>query len=151
VTIVKGFAVYTSTGSLTAELRAAPLAGGPVRTLWEATLRIPSPMAATPDGRVVFRTVLFNQLEGGDLWVVDPAGGEATQVGQRIAAPSGEVSSSLLRDQDFQAVTPQGRIVFELETETNLVGSQLASGHPSAAVSRELSPNGSVRFGGLVR
>jgi hypothetical protein len=135
----------------TPELRAAPVTSGPARSLLlREGFEVWAP-AVTPDGHVLAQ--LTPQAEsdlpgrGSELWSVRLAGDDLTRVAHQIDAGATEEATA---DQDFEALTPAGRLILEVEYQGKVAGSQLCAGGPAAASARTVSDLGAVQFAGLL-
>jgi hypothetical protein len=73
--------------------------------------------SATSESRVVFYRTLAGQLEGGKLFSVKLDGTDRKPVGVDVRDPDGKPHGEAPEDQDFEAITPQGRVLLEAEFE----------------------------------
>ena len=105
----------------------------------------------TAEGRAVFYRALAGQLEGGRLFSVKLDGTDLQPFGETVQNPDGSPFTTPLADQDFEAVTPAGRVIFEAEfqeTEAHLlVGTPGDDGGQRA---RRLVDRDDLRFVALV-
>jgi hypothetical protein len=109
---------------------------------------MPFASAVTSDGRVIFHRTLAGQPEGGQVYSVRLDGSELGQIGGQVTLGStgGPQAPS---DQDFEALTPSGRVILEAEFE-GIVGSQLLAAAPDDLEATRLTGLTSVRFAALV-
>jgi hypothetical protein len=145
-----GRVVYTSGTTHWPALRSAALDGSGVAPLCEEVPAVPFFGGLTPDGRVVYYRSLAGQLEGGRVFSVKLDGGESRPVGLAVTAASGEALGEGPTDQDFEAITPSGRVILESEFEETGGGSQLLVGSASADAARFLSGATHVRYKALI-
>jgi hypothetical protein len=118
-------------------------------SLVEALPQVPFFAALTADGRVVYYRSLSGQLEGGAIFSVKLDGTDVQPLGTTIVAADGTPLPSGPLDQDFEGVTPNGRLILESEF-ASMNGSQLvvAAGDHDGA---KLLPGASqVRFAALI-
>jgi hypothetical protein len=146
--IVGDRVVYTGTGATALALRAAKLDGSGVTTLCEQVLWLPYFSGVTPDGRVVFHRALAGQLEGGQAFSVKLDGTELRQFGSDVRAADGSRSMSPF-DQDFEAVTPSGRVILEAEFE-GLQQPQLVLASPQASAAALLAQLDGLKFAAVI-
>jgi hypothetical protein len=143
-------AVYVGEGPQALSLRAAALDGSLVSVLFERELTIPYASATTADGHVILHTSFAGELEGGQVYSVKLDGTGLAALGQQVADGEGIPVRGSQADQDFEAVTPSGRVIFETEYEGNLYGAQLVASAAEAPTGQALTPIGSLRFAGLI-
>src|SRR5262249_30165205 len=116
--------VYASGSDSGLALRVARMAGGRAQQLFPPEFTIPVPTAVA-GGRVVFHTSYAGQLEGGQVMSVRTDGSELSRLGRDIDGGDGQLHPSAAADQDFEAVTPSGRLIMEMEYEGQTFGQQL--------------------------
>jgi hypothetical protein len=145
-----GQVVYTCDGPHWPALRAAALDGSGVASLIEAPPALPLFAGLTDGGRVVFYRSLAGQLEGGQVMSVKLSGDDLRQVGATVSTPDGQPLGGSPLDQDFEALTPSGRLVLESEFAVTGGGSQLLLGAADSADARLLAGATHVRFAALV-
>jgi hypothetical protein len=107
--------VFFQGGTSGYSLRTAKLDGSGAAQLCAEPLWKPFFSAVTSDGRAVFYRALLGQLEGGALYSVKLDGTDLKPMGNHVVNPDGTAYSRRLEDQDFEAITPAGRVVFEAE------------------------------------
>jgi hypothetical protein len=142
-----GRVVYTCDGTLSRSLRIARLDGGGATTLVEKERWLPY-FAAVAQGRVAFHRSLIADPEGGAMFSVKLDGTDLAPLGSAVIPLDGTTHPAL-SDQDFEAVTPSGRLVLEAESE-GVLGAQLIIANADSLSARELTPFGALRFAGLV-
>jgi hypothetical protein len=148
--VAKGRAIYTGDTTHWPSLRAARLDGSGVVTLCEKLPWLPFFSGLMPDDRVVFYRALSGQPdEGGRVYSVKLDGSDLRPIGTTIADASGKPIVSSPSDQDFEAITPAGRVILEGEFEASGNVSQIFVGAADSDTARELSA-GSVRFMALI-
>jgi hypothetical protein len=143
-----GSAVYVIEYAGTSEIRSARLDGSRVATLYVQDLAALGIAAVTRDGRVVFTVPIVgdpDQVGGGYLWSARLDGSELRRIGKDVATGSGTASAL---DQDFEAVTPSGRLLIEVEYQPT--HSQLALTASDSSSAQQISEGIGVRFAGLV-
>jgi hypothetical protein len=141
--------VYTAETADSVGLRTARLDGGGATLLFQQEVTLPIATGVTADGRIVFHTVYVGQLEGGRILSVNADGSDLMGVGNDIYDPSG-LRQAAPADQDFEAITPSGRLIVEVEYEGNLYGSQLLQAGATSQTAQSLSELGAVRFSALI-
>jgi hypothetical protein len=148
-TVQGGTVVYRCDTPHWPALRAVKLDGTGLVSLVETLPQVPFFASLTADGRVVYYRSLSGQLEGGAIFSVKLDGTDVRPLGTTIAAADGTALPSGPLDQDFEGVTPSGRLILESEFAT-MSGSQLlvaAADHDGA----KLLPGASqVRFAALI-
>ncbi|MCC6525237.1 MAG: hypothetical protein IT373_21470 [Polyangiaceae bacterium] len=112
---VLGERVFYLGGEGGSTLRTARLDGSGATTLCAEPTWRPFFATVTPDGRAIFYRALVGQLEGGRLYSVKLDGTGLEPLGNDVVSPDGSAFTTPLSDQDFEAVTVNGRIVFEAE------------------------------------
>jgi hypothetical protein len=130
-----------------AALRAAKLDGSGATDLCNKPLWRPYFGTVTSDGRAIFYRTLAGQPDGGLLFSVKLDGTDLRPVG---SAPRDGAGNALgvPADQDFEAITPQGRVV--LEAELQGTASNLFTSAGGADATR-VSDHAHARFAGLTR
>jgi hypothetical protein len=144
-----GMVVYRCDTPHWPALRAVKLDGTGLVSLVEAVPQVPFFASLTSDGRVVYYRSLSGQLEGGAIFSVKLDGTDVRPLGTTVAGTDGMPLPSGPVDQDFEGVTPSGRLILESEF-SNMNGSQLvvAAGDHDGA---QLLPGASqVRFAALI-
>jgi hypothetical protein len=139
--------VYSTKGQTALSLRSARLDGSSTTVLCEHLLWLPFVSAITGDGRVIFHRALAGQPEGGGVFSVRLDGSELQQLAAQVELAPGQTNQAPA-DQDFEAVTPSGKVILEAEFEGTL-GAQLFAASPADAATR-LTPFTSVRFAALI-
>jgi hypothetical protein len=146
-----GQVLYVSDTPHWPALRAAKLDGTGVVSLLEEAPQIPFFGGVMPDGRVVYYRSLAGQLEGGHVFSVKLDGTDRRPVATNVAGSNGQVISGGPEDQDFETITPSGRLVLESEFELTGGGSQLVVGAADQEGARVISGALTyVRFAALV-
>jgi len=146
-----GQALYVSDTPHWPSLRAAKLDGTGVTTLLEQAPQLPFLGGVMPDGRVVYYRSLAGQLEGGHVFSVRLDGSDRRPVATSVAGSDGQVLSGGPEDQDFEVITPSGRLILESEFELTGGGSQLVVGAADQDGARVLSGAMTyVRFAAIV-
>jgi hypothetical protein len=147
-TVQGGTVVYRCDTPHWPALRTVKLDGTGLVSLVESLPQVPF-FAALTDGRVVYYRSLSGQLEGGAIFSVKLDGTDVRPLGTTIAAADGTPLPSGPLDQDFEGVTPSGRLILESEF-ASMSGSHLviAAGDHDGA---KLLPGASqVRFAALI-
>jgi len=142
--------IFTGDGAEWAALRAARLDGSGARVLFEREVTLPIVAGVTSSGHVVFHASYLGQLEGGQVLSAKLDGTETQQIGRDVYSTEGTRSANVPADQDFEALTPSGRVILESEYEGSTFGAQLLVGAPASGAARELTALGSVRFAALI-
>jgi hypothetical protein len=141
--------VYTGETTDSVGLRTARLDGGGATTLYQEDVTLPVVTGLSADGRVIFHIAYVGQLEGGQVLSVKLDGTGLMRVGSDVYDESG-LRQAAPADQDFEAITPSGRLIVEVEYEGNLFGSQLLQTGASSTQATSLSEFGGVRFSALI-
>jgi hypothetical protein len=144
-------AIYTTEESGSSQIRTARLDGSRVAKIYTIDLAQLIVSAVTPDGRLVFTVPNIgdpDQVSGGTLYSARLDGSDPQRIGSGISTADGTVVKPV--DQDFEAITPSGRLVIEAEFRAVGVGSQLVLATSDAAASRLLTQATAVRFAGLI-
>jgi hypothetical protein len=141
--------VYTSESLDAVRLRTARLDGGGALTLYQQEVTLPVVTGLSADGRVIFHTVYVGQLEGGQVLSVKLDGTDLLRVGMDVFDESG-LRMAPPADQDFEAITPSGRLIVEVEYEGGLFGSQLLQTGAGSTQASSISEFGGVRFAALI-
>lgn len=145
-----GQVVYRSDAPHWPALRVAKLDGSGVVSLIEAPPALPFFGGISPDGRVVYYRTLSGQLEGGRVFSVKLDGTDQRAVGVAVAGTDGKMLAGGPSDQDFESLTPAGRVILESEFDVNGGGSQLLVGSAESDTARLLSGASHVRFAALI-
>jgi hypothetical protein len=141
--------VYRSEAPHWPALRAARLDGAGVVSLCEAPPKLPFFGGITADHRVVYYRSLSGQLEGGRVFSITLAGTDDRPLGTDVVSADGKSLGGPL-DQDFEAVTPSGRVILESEFAPTGGGSQILLGGTTDASAKLLTGATHVRFQALV-
>ena len=141
--------VYTGETADSVGLRTARLDGSGATTLYQDEVTLPVVTGLSADGRVVFHIAYVGQLEGGQVLSVRTDGTGLMRVGSDVYDESG-LRQAAPADQDFEAITPSGRLIVEVEYEGNLFGSQLLQTGASSTQANSISEFGGVRFSALI-
>ncbi len=144
---VAGGRVFFSGGSTGHALRTAKLDGSGATELCAEPTWLPFFSALTPGDRVVFYRALAGQLEGGRLYTVKLDGSDRRPLGEAVVNRDGTPFANAPEDQDFEAVTPSGRVVLEAEFEGIASHLLVSDGDPGA---RRLADQGNVKFAAIV-
>lgn len=150
--IARGRVFYAGSGPHWPALRSAALDGSGVTVLCDHKPWVPffnGLSSAASDERVVFYRGLSGQLEGGRVYSVKLDGTDLRPVGETIDEGLGKAPSSALTDQDFEAITPSGRVIFEAEFEGSNE-SRLLSATAVEVSARTLTGLRAAKFAGLV-
>jgi hypothetical protein len=148
--VAGSMAVYVAGDAGSSEIRSAHMDGSGVVTIYVQDLAQLSISALTSDGRVVFTVPNVgdpDQVSGGFLFSARLDGSDVSRIGTHVATATG---ASIPIDQDFEAVTPSGRLVFEVEYKTGGVASQIAVGAAASTSAQQISQAPGARFAGLV-
>jgi hypothetical protein len=145
-----GQVVYTSDVPHWPALRVAKLDGSGVVSLLEEPPSVPFFAGFMPGGRVVYYRTLAGQIEGGRVFSVKLDGTDRRPVGTAVTGTDGKALPSGPADQDFEAITPSGRVILESEFEVGSTGSQLVVGSTENEGARLLTGADHVRFAALV-
>jgi hypothetical protein len=140
--------VYRSEGSHWPALRAARLDGAGLTSLCEGAPKLPFFGGVTAEHRVVYYRSLAGQLEGGRVYSISLDGKDERPIGTEVVSADGQPVGGPL-DQDFEAITPAGRVIIESEFTTN-GGSQLLVGGTASTGAKILTGAGHVRFQTIV-
>lgn len=98
-------------------LRAAKIDGSGVVRLCDKLPAVPFFSGLTVDGRVVYYRSLAGQLEGGRVLSVNLDGTDERSVGGSAMSSDGMGVPNAPEDQDFESLTPAGRLIIEAEFE----------------------------------
>lgn len=145
-----GQVVYTCDAPHWPSLRVAKLDGTGAKTLLESPPALPFFGGILGD-RVVYYRSLAGQIEGGRLFSVKLDGTEDRAVGTTVTATDGKLVPGGPADQDFEAITPSGRLVIESEMEAGSAGSQLLIAGAETDAARVLTATDHVRFAAVIR
>jgi hypothetical protein len=146
----EGQLVYTCDQPHWPALRVARLDGSGMVSLLEEAPSLPFFGGVLPGGRVVYYRSLAGQLEGGRVFSIQLDGSDRRALATAVAGTNGQALGSLPQDQDFEAITPAGRLILESEFEVTGGGSQLLVGSGESEQARLLSGASHVRFAALV-
>lgn len=128
-------------------LRTSKLDGSGATELCNEPLWTPFFSAATGDGRVLFYRALAGRPDGGQLYSVRLDGGDLQPIGSSTRDADGTALGPP-RDQDFEAVTPSGRIVLEAELQGTASHLFVSAGGADA---RRISDREHAKFAALTR
>ena len=103
---------------------------------------------AITDGRVVFHRALAGQLEGGQVFSVNLDGGDLQALGTDVVGDASSLWPAM--DQDFETITPAGRVIFEAEFE-GILDTRLLSTTAGSTKAWKITSANRIRFAGLVR
>lgn len=145
-----GQVVYTCDVPHWPALRVAKLDGSGMVSLLEEPPSVPFFAGFMPGGRVVYYRSLAGQIEGGRVFSVKLDGTDRRPVGTAVTGADGKALPSGPADQDFEAITPSGRVILESEFEVGSGGSQLVVGSTENEGARLLTGADHVRFAALV-
>jgi hypothetical protein len=148
--VERGRVFYVGDTPQWSSLRSAALDGSGVVTLCEKPPWLPFFSGVTKDDRVVFYRSLSGQLEGGKVYSVKLDGSDLRALGTEVVDAGGKAFPVGQIDQDFEAITPSGRVVLEAEFEGNEAVSHLLVLGPNGGAARLQPTTGSVRFAALV-
>jgi hypothetical protein len=149
-TVQGGHVIYVSDTPHWPALRVAGLDGSGVVSLCETIPWVPFFSGLMADGRVVFYRSLSGQLEGGRVYSVKLDGSELRPVGGAVSDLGGKALAGAPSDQDFEAITPSGRLILEAEFESNGGGPQLTVGAADSDAARMLTELGHPRFAAVI-
>lgn len=144
-----GRIVYASDTPQWPALRAAALDGSGVTSLVEEPPAIPFFSGLMPDGRVVYYRALAGQIDGGRMFSVKLDGSDRRPIGTAVTGTDGKPMPAGPLDQDFEVITPSGRVILESEFEAS-GGSQLLVGAADKAAATILPGASHVRFTALI-
>jgi hypothetical protein len=136
--------IYTAAAPGGFVLRAAALDGSGVVDLFAAPNALPLWAAFLDEDHAVAHVTSAGAPEGGELFGLQLAGSPALRIGDRVA--SGGMSPLFTADQDFEAVTALGNVVYEAEFPDDLQASQLLLTGGNSAQGDPFSTAGTVRF-----
>lgn len=145
-----GRLVYVTGGNGWPALRAARLDGGGVVSLCDDPPLRPIFSGISPDGRVVYYRTIAGFHEGGRLRSVKLDGTDSRDVGSAATGAGDQPIPGGPDDQDFEVITPSGRVILESEFEANGGGSQLLAGAAGTSAARLLTTAGRVRFAAIL-
>jgi hypothetical protein len=141
--------IFTGANASAATLRVARLDGQGAQVLYQDDVSLPVATALSPDGRVVFHVSPLGQLEGGFVDSVKLDGSELAHLGRDALAADGSKLGDP-SDQDFEAMTPAGRVVIEHEYEGSTFGSQLLTTGANDGAARAFTPLAAIRFAAIL-
>lgn len=144
--VVDDRAFFTG-GEKGGELRTAKLDGSGATQLVGEPTWLSYFSTRTPGGRVVFYRALIGQVEGGRLYSVALDGTDRQPVAEHLVQRDGSPLDRVPADQDFEAVTPSGRVVLEAEfdgTASHLLVT------PGSRDGRRIADQTNVKFAALV-
>lgn len=149
-TVQAGHVFYVGNTPHWPALRAAKLDGSGVVSLCESPPKHPFFSGLMPDGRVVYYQALAGQIEGGSMHSIMLDGTGARPVGTQVADVDGTPLPGGPADQDFEVITPSGRLILESEFVAGAGGSQLILAAADRASARLLMGTDHTRYVGLV-